>query len=182
MQFIKNIRIKIGQYLLNNKLKKTKRQLHMSNLKHAKYIGIVFNNMSDNDFSLVKSLENEYKAQQKKVEILGFCNDKNTYTNAIGDLKHCYTNLKGFNWFFQPKATEINEFINKKFDILINLYPENEFPVDYIIQASKASFKVGSLQMNQEIHDMIIDNSKKMNDTKYLSDQINYYLNMIETN
>ncbi len=179
MQFIKDLRTNVGQYLLTNKLKKSKRQVRACNLSQARNIGIVYNSLSKEDNDIVKNLEKEYKKVGKTIEIIGFCNDRVNNGDQIGDKSHTYINLKDFSLFFQPKTPEINSFIEKKFDILINLYPENEFPVDYIIKSSQAFFKVGSTKANKEFLDLMIEIPPNNNDIKYLSEQINKYLNML---
>ncbi len=179
MQFIKDLRTNIGQYLLKNKLKKSKRHVRACNLSEAKNIGIIYNSVSKEDSDIVKNLEKDYIKDGKEVEIIGFCDDRINNGDNIGDKNHNYINLKDFSLFFQPKTPEINSFIEKKFDILINLYPDNTFPVDLMIKSSKAFFKVGNAKMHKDFLDLMIETSPNHDDTKYLIEQINIYLNMI---
>ena len=71
MNYLQNISIKIGAYLLKQKLKKSERKPIICNLKQAKTVGIIFDSLSKNDFKTVKNLEAVLKEQNIKVEILG---------------------------------------------------------------------------------------------------------------
>jgi len=177
--FLKKLRTRIGRYLLKVKLNKTKRTVLICNLNKAKTIGIVFNAESGSDYELVKRIEKDYLKNNIKIEILGFTNKKQNNDNLIGDKSHHFINIKDFSWLFQPKSEILKTFINNKFDILINLYPEDIFCIEYIIMASNSPFKVGGAHLNSEMHDLMIDVGDKKDDLGYLIQQINHYLSLL---
>jgi hypothetical protein len=49
------------------------------------------------------------------------------------------------NWFGKPKTVAINNFINKPFNLLIDLSVKFWFPLQYIAIASNACFKIGRI-------------------------------------
>jgi hypothetical protein len=49
------------------------------------------------------------------------------------------------NWFGKPKTMVINDFINTKFNILVDLSSKFWFPLQYIAISSNADFKIGRL-------------------------------------
>jgi hypothetical protein len=49
------------------------------------------------------------------------------------------------NWFGKPKTMSINNFINKQFNLLVDLSTEFWFPLQYIIVSSHADFKIGRI-------------------------------------
>ncbi len=177
MNYFKKLRIKIGNYLLNRKLKKRIQTPVICNLKNAKSIGIVYNSLSDQDINAIKKVEKAY--QNINVELLGFSNSKMLKDNQISDQKHYFICLKDFNWLFQPKSELLKEFISKDFDILINLYTKEEFCIEYIIRSSYAKFKVGPAHLNQQMHDLMIDGGEKKDNILYLNEQIDHYLSII---
>ncbi len=179
MNYFKKLRIKIGAFLLKLKLRKVKHDTIICNLTQAKYIGIVFNSLSENQIKVVKKVETYYHSKNINVETLGFCNLKKCNETHIGDKNHHFVSLLDFNWFFQAKSEILKNFINKEFNILINLYNEDEFPLEYILKTSNAGFKVGSANTNNEMHDLMIDVGKRKDDIEYLSEQMNHYLNII---
>jgi hypothetical protein len=48
------------------------------------------------------------------------------------------------NWFYIPKATCVQDFIDTDFDICINIASENVFPLKYIAGISRSRLKVGA--------------------------------------
>ncbi len=179
MNYLKKLRIKIGNYLLNRKLKKRIQTPVICNFKNAKSIGIVYNSLSENDLKAIKKVEKAYRNLNLEVELLGFSNSKNLKDNQISDQKHHFICLKDFNWLFQAKSHLLKEFISKEFDILINLYTIEEFCIEYIVRSSFAKFKVGAAHLNPQMHDLMIDNGEKKDNILYLNEQIDYYLNIL---
>ena len=95
------MRIKIGNYLLNRKLKKRNYKPVICNLKNAKKIGIIYDSISNEDLSAIKKIEKSYINQNIKVESLGFSNAKIIQDNLIGDNSHHYVCIKDFNCYFK---------------------------------------------------------------------------------
>ncbi|MCW3786907.1 hypothetical protein OM075_10540 [Marinilabiliaceae bacterium AAT] len=181
MNYFKKLRIKIGNYLLNRKLKKRNYKPIICNLKHAKKIGIIYDSLSNEDLSAIKKVEKSYINQNIKVELLGFSNAKIIQDNLIGDNNHHYVCIKDLNWLFQPKSELLKEFIAKDFDILINLYTNEDFCTEVIVRSSYAKFKVGPAHLNKNMHDLMIDGGEKKNNILYLNEQISYYLGIINS-
>jgi hypothetical protein len=179
VNYFKKLRIKIGNYLLNRKLKKRNYTPVICNLKNANKIGIIYNTLSEADLSAIKKIEKSYLNQNIKVELLGFSSSKTIKNNLIGDINHHYICLRDFNWFFQAKSNLVKEFIIKDFDILINLYTKDEFCIEYIIRSSYAKFKVGPAHLNDIMHDLMIDGGAKNNNIEYLNEQISHYLTLL---
>jgi hypothetical protein len=49
------------------------------------------------------------------------------------------------SWFGKPKTTDINNFIDTKFNLFIDLSSKFWFPLQYIAIASRAEFKIGRI-------------------------------------
>ena len=85
------------------------------------------------------------------------------------------------NWYNHSKSPIINNFINEKFDILLDLNFGNCKPAYYIVGLSKSPFKVGKLSpQNKLIHDLFIDIDKN-NNMDYFMMQAQHYLQLINT-
>ncbi len=173
------MRTKIGSYLLSKKIKQLNLKPVVCNLKQAQKIGLVFNAHSDKSIKAIKGIEKYYLDKNITIETMGFSHTKHLNSMLIGDKNHHYVCLKDFNWFYKPKNPLIKDFMDKRFDILINLFTENDFPVEYMVCASQANFKVGSAHLNNKMHDFMIDIGNKKDDITYLASQINHYLNIL---
>lgn len=179
MNYLKKLRIKIGNYLLNRKLKKRIQKPITCNLQNAKSIGIVYNSLRDEDVSSIKKIIKTYQNRNIKVDLLGFSNSKKIKDDQIGDKNNNFICLKDFNWLFQAKSELLKDYISKEFDILINLYTQEEFCVEYIIRSSLAKFKVGPAHLNKQMHDLMIDSGERKDNILYLNEQIDHYLSII---
>jgi hypothetical protein len=110
------------------------------------------------------------------VNILAFYNSKKTAIN----FNFPYFNKKDINWHFEPVSQNVNEFIQKKFDILINLVVGDCPPLEYVSALSNAHFRVGKYENNKMYcADMLID-IKGNSDINYLVEQVKRYLLMIK--
>ena len=74
----------------------------------------------------------------------------------------------------QPKNSAAIEFQNTEFDILIDLGSNLYYPMQVLLNKSKAHFKVGKFYKNSPF-DLMID-VKGSNDLKYYFDQVVHYL------
>ena len=181
MNYIKKIRINIGSFLLKQKIKNRKQKPVAINLNQAKKIALVFNATIENDRQTVKKLEAYFSELKIKVETLGYSNLKPNGDTLIGDNMHHYIHINDFNWFYQSKNESLTQFIQTEFDILIDLYQDEEFAITYILESSNAKFKVGCAHLDKGLHDLMIDVSKKKGDSTYLAEQIKHYLTILNT-
>ena len=119
---------------------------------------------------------------------LHFLSDQNNKVVALCfvDFKKVpdyYLLRKGFNFFsrkdlnlyFLPQTSFINDFIEKPFDILIDLSTNYNFPLHYICSLSKAKYKIGRQQPLYTNFDLMIDISKE-NNVEALIENIKYYV------
>lgn len=181
MNYLKKLRIRIGAFLLKLKLKKTNRTTITCSLSEAKLIGIVFNSDSENDRKTVKELELFFTQSHVQVQVLGYSRFKTNKSNLIGDKNHHYMHPQDFNWFYQPENPAISDFIQRDFDILINLYQDPEFAMEYIVKLSNAGFKAGCAHLDNTMHDLMIEVGTNKGDSAYLSTHLKHYLSILKS-
>jgi hypothetical protein len=178
VEFLQGIRKKIGCFLLNRKISGLSRRKQFINLADAGTIGILFHQSDDKSFAAVQDLLKSLASEGKQIAAIGYIDSR-----KIPDF---YLLRKGFNffciadldWFYQPEPTFISDFIEREFDILINLSIDNRFPVEYIYALSKAKFKTGKYRNGSSHADLSID-IKNNRDVSYLIQHIIHYLRII---
>ncbi|MGF1584132.1 MAG: hypothetical protein ACFCUM_02335 [Bacteroidales bacterium] len=178
MAFLQGIRKKIGYFILKRKLPGLLRKKQFINLADAGTIGIIFHQTDDKSFMAVQDFLKSLASEGKQIAAVGYIESRKIpdfYTLRKGFNFFCIDDL---NWFFQPEPAFINDFIEREFDILINLSIENRFPVEYIYALSKAKFKTGKFRNGSTHADLAID-IKDNRDVNYLIQHINHYLRMI---
>jgi len=182
MEIFKNIRLKIGDGILRNKIAKTDRKPHYSNISQVKKIGVVWDASKIDDFSCLSRFFQKMAELKTDVRILGYFPGKslpNQYT-AVRYLS--IIKSEELNFFYHPVSSETNAFITNHFDVLIDLNFKKLFPLQYISSLSHAKFKVGLFEsgtMNTPF-DLMMDLRSPVNTEEYLN-HVLHYLEMINS-
>ena len=182
MELFRNSRLKIGNRILSKRAAKSRRKMLYSNFSSVKKIGIVWDASKKDDFPALARFHQKMQDKDVAVNILGYYNYKelpDQYT-AIHFLT-CIRN-SDINIFHIPKTEEAESFIDKKFDVLIDMNSDNVFTLTYISTLSKASFKVGlpNNDSDNSPFDLIIELKKPVKAEEYLNLTLKY-LEMINS-
>ena len=146
MELFKNIRLKIGKAFLKKKIDRTGKKVNYSNFNLVKNIGILWDATKPDEFQSLVKFQQNMQRRNIEVKILGYFPGKklpDKYT-AIRYLTCIRKNE--LNLFYHPISSEANTFINKQFDILIDINFKKLFPLQYISSLSNAGFKIGLLE------------------------------------
>lgn len=159
-----------------------KRKKITTNLSKAKYIGILYVVGDENQYlkvcDFVKSLQDE----RKEVKAIGFVNNKAIPYYCYPKIAYDYFTIKDLNWFMKPSNSFVHDFINKEFDMLIDISIESCFSIQYIAGLSKANFKVGRYGINPlNFYDLMLQVDDKINLIDYLK-YIKHYLTILNSN
>jgi hypothetical protein len=182
MELFRNIRLKIGNAMLRNKMAHSRRKTHYSNINLVKNIGIVWDASKTNDFTNLSRFYQKMHDKNTDVKILGYfpgSNLPNQYT-AIRYLT--IIKREELNMFYHPVSSEANKFITNPFDVLIDLNFEKILPLQYISSLSNAGLKVGLFEseLGDYPFDLMMELKKPINIEDYLN-QVIHYLEMIDS-
>jgi hypothetical protein len=182
MELFRNIRLKIGDAILRNKIAGTKRKKHFSNINEVRNIGIVWDASKTDDFPCLSRFFQKMHESKTDVKILGYypgTNLPNQYT-AIRYLS--VIKKDELNFFYHPVSRETIAFINNRFDVLIDLNFKKLLPLQYISSLSNAGFKVGLFEpeTRNTPFDLMMELKYPVNVEDYL-DQVIHYLGMINS-
>ncbi|MFK7936368.1 MAG: hypothetical protein AB8G22_22830 [Saprospiraceae bacterium] len=170
----------IQDYFHQRALKHAKQQLRVKhnsmNLQQAKHIGILFNATTLEQRKLVLQYVSKLEKQGKKVTLLGFLDQPKSLEN----LTFPHYSKQEINWKLEPHSTEVVEFIQKKFDILLVLDTLSNLQFEYISTLSKATFRVGPFTGNIDAYDLMIDTNQTSSLTVFIQ-QIEQYLQKTTT-
>jgi hypothetical protein len=178
MDFLQNVRNNIGFWLLSRNVKKLKRERAFNNLKTASSVGILFDTSNNENVVSVISFADELIKKGITVDMLGKVINENVlkYFPKRDDMElfsRTETTISGY-----PKSKEVNAFMSKKFDILINLcIDRDELGINYIVGMSNAKLKVSSKLKSDDYADFILQlTSESLRDTKKFINYIKEYL------
>ncbi|MBN2523365.1 MAG: hypothetical protein JXB24_08805 [Bacteroidales bacterium] len=172
MKCIENTKAYLGRRTINSYLRKNKRQVNVCNINNAKTIGILFNATHQISFDIVKEMVKNIANKKNKIEVLGYVDSKNLIDHYLYRKGFDFFTHKQLNWYYKPVDETVHSFIEKKFDILINLSLDEPYPIQYIVALSKARFKVGKYSLGNEYLDFMIDIEKEKEAMKNLRKEI----------
>jgi hypothetical protein len=173
------IRTLMGNYFLKEKLLKTVRERKITNLMDAKKIGVLYTLDDVPEYEMVSEFVTRLQHDHKEVKALGFVKNKNLVSRFLPKLSYDFFSNKDLNWFFQPIHSKVKDFIEKEFDILIDLSLKDSLPLKFISALSVAHCRVGRFsEANRVCYDIMIDLNKPLTLNEYML-QIIHYLNVI---
>ena len=168
-----------GNYFLSGEVKALHRDKMFMNMQDAKTVGIVFDATDNSHFELVKKYITYLRDLKKRVKAIGYYDQKNTPAMAYSKLEYDFFCRKDLNWCNVPNNIYAKNFMDDKFDILLDLNLNDLFPLRYISSLSKASLKVGKKsERNNSIFDMMIEAPEEKG-LKYSLRNMDSYLSII---
>ncbi len=174
MGFLERFRL----FMYRRRLKNERRSgavEHVSvSFNEARRIGILFNASDEEQRSNVRLYADRLKKKHnKKVELLGFYNDKEEHEK---EAEFKYYTKKDLNWFYVPGKADVKGFVGEKFDILVNFISEPSVHSEWIMTLSHAKFRVGRYTNSTDSLDLMIDEKKK--DPAHFIGLVDMYLKM----
>jgi hypothetical protein len=136
-------------------------------------LGVVLNVDEFNDYDTFRELAEYLKIRPNKLKIIAFSSEKK---EVLLTWDNCF-NPKDFGWGGSIKNIELKSFIDTKFDVLISYYEKDILELKMITAESQAKFKIGILQSDERLNDLIIKTSFK--DFKLFKNEVFKYLTIL---
>lgn len=174
LQFIENIKHKVGQWVFQKELTHNKRTKSVCNLASAKSVGILYEATNIEQIKKIEPFVKYFFDLKKDVKALGFVNKKKLADCHIPKLNYDFFYRKDLNWYYKPQNYIINNFVKKEYDILINLSDSRCIPIKYLVASSVAHFKIGQFEEAYQIYDLMINMKKEKNTDMLMQEIINY--------
>ena len=178
MKAFDQIKEKIGRSVLKKTMKNHERNKVFHNFNTAHSVGLLFDATDHQNYETARSFAKFLTEKKLRIYGLGFADSKEVmsfYQYYTGF--HFFT-IKDSNWQGIPSNHNINDFINEKIDILIDLHQGENFQLEYINAMSQAAFKIGAFSPDSKNYDFMIDISSNPT-ADFLCEQIKHYLSII---
>jgi hypothetical protein len=182
MELFKQIRLKIGDVILRNKMAGKKRKAHYSNINQVKNIGIVWDASKIDDFACLSRFYQKMHENKTDVKILGYF-DGNNLPNQFTAVRYLsIVKKEELNFFYHPVSSDTHTFVDNRFDVLIDINFKKLLPLQYISSLSNAGFKVGLFDSEtiDTPFDLMMDLKGPVGVEDYLN-QVVHYLEMINS-
>ena len=119
------------------------RKVISHSLKTARTIGIMTTAKFEEENDILKRFKKIARDNKLELKSLIYYPEDRIPDKVISDPGKILFNSKQCNWYGKPQAQEVIQFISIDFDILLDLTPEECFPLQFVMASSKANFKVG---------------------------------------
>lgn len=167
---LKGLKEKSNKKYIEERLKK---RIVYSSKGKVQTLGVIFSHDEKDDFDQFKVLASNLGIKANKINIIAFTEDLNSESGIWNTIY----NPKDFGWNAVIKNQELKEFIEADFDLLINYYTKENTELKLITAASKAKLKVGILQTDERLNDLIIKTDIK--DIKIFTNELIKYLKIL---
>lgn len=174
----------IKQYIqkisLNRSYRSNRRTVKISNLENVKTIGLLSNPKNIAELDEIDKIAVYLQGLGKQIFPLIYFDkeiENNTFTKNIGWIGFGAVNC---NWFGQPKKDiNLSRFIDKEFDILIDLSFSKIYTLQYIFVKSNARLKImPTSEISQEFADFMLEASDSK-DKLTFAKEMTHYLEII---
>lgn len=166
------LKSKLANRVLSSKLETLSRNKKVFNLDLAQTAGILWEVEHEASF---RQIEKELRNWGVKATGLCYCSSKKA---VLPQGVNGFTRKQASWWLEIPKAKAADDFIQQKFDILIDLTGQKSFPIVFVTALSDAAFKIGYAGASTNYFDWNIEFAEKP-EARQLAEQILYYLKRI---
>jgi hypothetical protein len=182
MQLSKGLRTRLGLYRFKKEAKKIHREREITNFDDAVKIGLVYDATDEHDTETMKNYVKNLRSNMKKdVLALGYIDKKTPHPSQYAQFGLDFFTRKDLNFNMIPADPIVNNFINEKFDILINVYASKALPLRYVSAHSQAKFKIGCFNSgNADYMDMMVK-MESGTSLKNMINEIEHFLRIIHS-
>jgi hypothetical protein len=183
MALITSLRLKAGRMMLRNRVSSVRRLQYGFDLEKVKKIGILWDATFENDFQHLAALNRQLNEMDKSVEVLTWVPGKSVPDRLTGLSYMKFLKQRDLNWAFIPVSHDARDFMNTKFDLIIDINPSSLFQLTYITSISTAPMKVGpdiTGEPEKAPYDLMIKTPKPFSIALFLEQAV-HYLSMISS-
>lgn len=138
----------------------TNRRVKVNNYAQSTSVGLIYKEKNESFYILVKQFVKYLKAEHgiRDVLAMAYVAEKDIPFWQVQKLEFEFFSPAELDWRLKPSSLEVDNFIAKDFDILIDFTLEPNPPLMYILSKSRARFKVGAYHpAKKEQLDMMVD-------------------------
>ena len=149
------------------------------NLVDCKSVGILFDATEEYSYTSVEHFAERLKI--KDIEFLGYINFSKKKLGAKNIPFNHFTN-SDVSWSGVPQIGAVDKFMNRHFDLLLNLTVGENPVLEYIMAGSRACFRVGEFHETKNFCYDFMLNLKAGDKLPDLIKQVEIYLPMFNDN
>ncbi|MEA4868165.1 MAG: hypothetical protein EOM61_02555 [Bacteroidia bacterium] len=142
-------------------------------VENIESVGFIFNLEEENILDTIKKLVEILDKRDIKFKALAINRQNITNVSQMLDYRITVLNSKNFKYADVPQKSEIEFFTKAEYTTFIDFGANYSFANEYISKASRAIFKIGRVNYQDNPYDLLID-IKDGNHRIYLNSLIHY--------
>jgi hypothetical protein len=154
------------------------RERQIVSLVQVRTMGIICQITDENSYKEIHELFSKIQSPNRSVWLMAYIDKKEVPYFCLPQLSADYFSKKQLNWFGKPNFVQLNDFLQKDFDILIDFSRKYLHPLHYILATSNARLIIGANEYMQDLYDIYIDDETKPSYLKLLKTIHNYLLKL----
>ena len=141
-------------------------------------IAFIFNLSEENILSAIKKFLKT--SEDNNIKVYGMAiNDTKQVPNLIMDSRISILNMKDVDFYGIPRASATEDFVSKKYDLLIDFSSKYCFLNEYLSTSVNAHLKVGKINYEGSPHDFILQ-PETLSDNDSFMGALHHYLSSID--
>lgn len=142
-------------------------------LKPIETYGLILDKEGLEKLEILKKFGEEIGFNPDAIDLLLYTPKK----TVIPEFQGVQLTLRGINWLGKFKSKEVNEFLTRRFDILICYQSQPDKVLDKLISSSEADFKIGRLEGSTRVFDLAIGTS--FSEIEVFTEEVKKYLRIL---
>ncbi len=166
---------KIKNYFLRKHLQASKpdKERKVCSLERAATVGMLCEITDEDSYKSIFRIFTQLQQTGKVVHLIGYIDEKYVPFYCLQQLSADYFSQKQLTWCGEPNVIQVNDFIQRDFDILLDFNYRYHAPVEAILATAHSKFIIGSCADYQQHYDLIIQ-TESGNYGQFLSSTFNY--------
>jgi len=142
-------------------------------LDQAGTIGILCEITDEDSYKAIFRIFSQLQESGRVVHLIGYIDEKYVPFYCLQQLSADYFCKKQLTWCGEPKVVQVNDFIQRDFDILLDFNYRYHAPVEAILATARSKFIIGSCADYQQTYDLYIQ-TESGNYNQFLVSAFNY--------
>ncbi len=166
---------KTKNYFLHKRInaRKPDKIREICSLDRAETIGILCEITDEDSYKAIFRIFTQLQQNSKVVHLIGYIDEKFVPFYCLQQLSADYFCQKQLTWCGEPNMVQVQDFIQRDFDILLDFNYRYHAPIETILSTAHSKFIIGSCADYRELYDLFIQ-TENGNYNQFLSSTFSY--------
>lgn len=166
---------RIKNYFLHKRIiaKKPNKIREVCSLEHANSVGMLCEITDEDSYKAIFRIFTQLQQGGRIVHLIGYIDEKYVPFYCLQQLSADYFCQKQLTWCGEPNMVQVQDFVNRDFDILLDFNYRYHAPIEDILATAHAKFIIGSCPDYQQHYDLTLQ-TQNGNYTEFLGSAFTY--------